>query len=436
LAALRVVHFSASRLAGAPIRLVRALQAHTPHEVRLIDRLRWSQFEHDVVFSESREEAMELAEQADIVHLHNYLDYQSGQFAPIDFAALSARGKLFVRQFHSPPLTVARRMGYDMRRVLDSPIPSLVVAQYPERLYPRARVVPNIVPQDDPLYTPSGEPGEGIIFTPGAQDSAWEARWGTKGVRETAAILRGVARRTGCETQIIDNHRPLTEVLDAKRGRLVVIDELVTGSYHLNGLEGLCLAKPAVCFLDDRVQFVLREISGSQANPFVNVRLEDAEEVLTRLVRHPDEAAEIGRDGRAWIDRYWAGRDLVRHYVDVYEQLAEGREIVRQPEFLLDRQAARFTAITLPDLVWSMRRQKSLAARPLHAKLGERAQRTYRRLPWPIRKGLRRLLRRPVFSDEVVAAAMVDRLVQDADIASLTGDGQPRGPTDTGKAAR
>jgi hypothetical protein len=419
MAALRVVHFSASRLAGVPIRQVQALRAHTEHDARLVDVRRWGQFDHDVVFSESPEAAIELVKQADVIHLYNHLDYDSREFAPIDFAALRAEGKLFVRQFNSAPVTVARRMGHDMARVLDSPVPSLVAAQCWERLYPKARLVPLLLPQDDAAYRPSGEPGSGVIFTPGAPGTAWERRWGLKGHRETIALLRRVARRTGCETEVIDDARPVSRVLSAKRDRLVVIDELVTGSFHQNGLEGLCLGRAALAYLDDRVQYVLREFSGSATNPFVSVQLEDAEDVLVYLVEHPDEAAEIGLAGRGWVERHWSDRLLVRHFVDVYETLAAGGEIRRQPEFALDGASTRLSGIVVPDLVWAARRRRALAARPLAAKVATRAGEAYRGLPWPVRKRVRTLLRRPIGDEEDVAGLRVDRRVYEQEIRSL-----------------
>lgn len=42
-------------------------------------------FGQDVVFAETPGATMELVEQADIVHFHNYLDLDNTQFSPIDF---------------------------------------------------------------------------------------------------------------------------------------------------------------------------------------------------------------------------------------------------------------------------------------------------------------------------------------------------------------
>ncbi|MFC2023760.1 glycosyltransferase [Chloroflexota bacterium] len=293
-----------------------------------------------------------MAEQADIVHLYNYLDLHSTDFAPVDFRSLHHRGVRFVRMFESTPMRVAEYMGQQLEDVLNDPIPKLVIAQYPERFLPTARVVPNIVPQSDRLYSPPKDaPVIDVVFSPSWRQSAWAARWDTKGLPETEAMLADLGKQTGANYRVIQG-QPLREVMHAKQQAKLVIDELVTGSYHLSGLEGLSLAKPVLAFLDGRTERVLREITGADTCPFINVRLEDAFEVLVHLLQHPDEAAEIGRASREWIERFWSDRILVRHFVDVYEKLLTDPCLVtRQESLRLDDSAVRFHALTLPDLV-------------------------------------------------------------------------------------
>lgn len=363
---IRVVTFSTTPLAGAPIRIVRALQRHTGIEVRHVDLKRWDIFEHDHVHEEDPAKTLELAEQADILHLFNYLDARSQEFAPVDFAALAARGKRLVRMFESTPMQVAAHMGIPLDEVLYDPIPKLVIAQYPERFFPTARVVPNIVPQDDAAYLPNAKPteGAGVVYCPSWWRGAWQERWDTKGMPETVAMLEDLHRRTGLPFRTI-HKRPFVEAMEAKRHAAIVIDELVTGSYHLSSLEGLALGKPVLAYLDGRTEAVLRMVSGSDALPFVNVRLEDAAEVLVHLARQRDERHAVGAEGRAWIDSYWRDAELVRHYVAAYEDLMDDpRRIARQPELALDRPARRFRAIALPDRIHEARRRRWEMALP------------------------------------------------------------------------
>lgn len=377
---LRVVMFSKTPLAGAPIRIAQALRRHTELDVRLVDLRRWGIFEHDHVHEEDPERTLELAQQADILHLFNYLDAASADFRPVDFGRLAAGGKRLVRMFGSTPMFVAAMMGISLEDVLRDPIPKLVIAQHPERYLPSARVVPNIVPQDDETYLPADAPLEsaGVVFCPTRREGAWEARWDTKGMPETAAMLAKLKRRTGLAFRTVHG-RSLIEAMDVKRRAAIVIDDLVTGSYHLSSLEGLALAKPVLGWLDGRTEAVMRTISGAASIPLVNVRLEDTPEVLSHLAREAEERHALGIEGRAWLCKYWSDRDLVRHYVAAYEDLMhDPRRIARQPELALDQSARTFRAIALPECIHQARRRRWPASRPLHRRLMDLAFRLAR----------------------------------------------------------
>ncbi len=368
---LNILHFSKTPLAGAPIRIVRALQQHTHFNVRLVDLTRWGMFEHDVVHTENPDEVMALAEKADIIHLHNYLDFHSQEFSPVDFNSLQRQGKFFLRHFHSTSMLVATEMGISVSNLLASPIPSIVIAQYPERFFPKSHVVPNIIPQNDSTYKPAQNRAKyGIVYSPTSVRSAWDDRWNTKGMPETVAIMKRVARRTGCKIKYANTRQPLAQVMQDKRQAAIIIDELVTGSYHLSGLEGLSLGKPVLAFLDHRIEQVLQEISGSKHCPFINVRLEDAFEPLLYLLEHSDEAKAIGQAGREWIESYWADHKLIQHFVDVYDTLVDdpGR-VVRQERLRFDNSTAYFQDVTLPDLVYTARANHYKATLPLTAKI-------------------------------------------------------------------
>jgi hypothetical protein len=360
---LRVVHFSTTPLAGMPLRLVAALTRHAGLDARLVDTTRFGLFGQDVVFDETPELAMALAGNADIIHLHNYLDLTATAFAPIDFAALARRGAAVVRQFHSTPALVAGAMGIPVATLLADPLPALVIAQYPERLYPRARVVPNFVPDDEPAYQPAnGPPAVDVFFSHTKTVGAFEDRWNTKAAPEVVALLGAMRRDHGVSSDVVAG-LPLAEALARKGRARIVIDDLASGSYHLTGLEGLAMAKPVLAFLDGRCLELLAAFAGTSACPFVNVRLEEAGPVLRALLADPEAAAAVGQAGRDWLTSHFSAKTRVAHYVDVYETLQrDPAAIRRQPALSLDGPAARFFAAALPEAVHAGRRETHLAA--------------------------------------------------------------------------
>lgn len=357
---IKVVHFSVTPLAGAPVRLVQALNRLTDVNARLVDLDRFGLYDHDVVFSEAPSEVERLANDADILHLHNYLDCDSRQFTPIDFGNLLKAGKRIVRHYHSTPDWIAEQMGIPEEKLLACKLPSLVIAQYPERFFTRSCVVPNMIPHSDPLYSPlpDHEPEFDLFFSPTKSVGAFERRWDTKAAPEVTALIRRVAERTGCTYKIM-TERPLSEVLLAKQRSRIVIDDLVTGSYHLTGLEGLAQGKPVLSFIDDRCLYLLRHVSGSQHCPFINVRLEDAEAVLIHLIDHPMACREIGQAGREWILKYWNEVNLVEHFKLIYKDLLDlPSSIERQSALDPTHDGRRFYNLVLPDLIYKARSQR------------------------------------------------------------------------------
>jgi hypothetical protein len=318
------------------------------------------------VHEESADEVRELAWSADILHLHNYLDLASTHFEGIDFKALAKAGKAVIRQFHSSPELIAQVMGITVRELLEQPLPSLAIAQYPERFFPKARVVPNFVPETDPAYLADAMPPHyDIFFSPTKTLSAWEDRWSTKAMPETSAAIASVARRTGCRTRVVTG-LPLKEVLALKRASRIVVDDLVTGSYHLTGLEGAAQGKCVLSFLDERSLMLLRRFSGSPEHPFLNVRLEDAEDVLSELLASPDLVQTTGQHARDWLERHWREERMVLHYEEAYELLLENPALVsRQPELALDDPALIARYRHLPDMIYRARASAWARRRPL-----------------------------------------------------------------------
>ncbi|GFK95408.1 hypothetical protein NNJEOMEG_03271 [Fundidesulfovibrio magnetotacticus] len=353
---MKVLHFSLTPLAGMPVRLVQALNRHTRVQARLADRSRFGRYDHDLVMDEDPEAVLQAARDADILHLHNYLDLDSDRFAPLDFRALQRAGKRVVRQFHTEPGFVARTMGITPEALLAQDIPALVIAQHPERLYRKAYVAPNFIPESRAEYAPCAEPTRwDVFYNPTMNAGAWEDRWNTKGTPQVLPLLRSLEAE-GWRVRRVTHIRPLAEALPEKRSSRICLDDLVTGSYHLTGLEALAMGVCAVNFLDERSQTLIRHFSGASGHPYVNARLEEAPAVLRRLLADPDLTRELGLRGRRWLLDHWSEARMIGHYVRAYELLLEDPALLtRQPELSLEGRAAHFLFKELPDLAYKTR---------------------------------------------------------------------------------
>lgn len=374
---MRIVHFSIKPLAGAPINLVTLLRQYSNHEIYLVDLHRLEKFEQDLVFSEDEEKIMGLVQTANIIHLHNYLDLDSTEFAPINFQELHKNGIKIIKQFHSAPSVIAREMGKKCAEVTNPAIPSIVIAQFQERFYPNSRVVPNpISPLVKKLKPENGELNTVDLFysstngKPAFSKRKYEsARWNTKARHEVINTIRKLEKGAGINSDIVKKV-PFEIAIKRKWRARIVIDDCVTGSYHLSGLEALVMGKVAISYLDNRTTAVLREISGSETMPFVNAPLESLEMILESLLRDRNACDEIGRLGAKWIEKYWPPDKVASVYETLYEDLiTDPSKIIRQNSLRLDSEAKRFNAILLPDLTHKTRCRQYYKLTTLHERI-------------------------------------------------------------------
>ena len=323
---MNVVHVSLTPVAGSPIRIVNALNSYTSVSARLVTLRPGAYgnrtFENDLVWDEDKDEALSLIDSAEIIHLHQYFDLTDNGFG-IDFYQYKKMDKLLIRHYHSVPW----HGGWSQSKILSEPLVKLVIAQYPERYYPAAVVVPNIVPTNAPLYLPANkEDPVRIFYSPSTLTSAWEDRWNTKGAPETKALLRRIKRKYGnLITIVIAQNIPHYECMRLRQSCHISIDELVTGSFHLSSLESLSQGIPTLAFLDDRVQKNLLELTGSSGTlPWVNVRIEDAEVALDKLIEDETYRSDIGYKSRQWMERYYSDDKIVQRFSEVYDSIMDG----------------------------------------------------------------------------------------------------------------
>ena len=365
---MQVLHLALTPLVGAPMRICKALALHTGVTARFAvldtnvgayDRM---VFDTDLKWARDRDEIVALARTADVIHLHNFLDLDSHQFDPIDIRKLWNEGRPMVRHFHSTPTNVAAYMHITEQAIVDCPIPKVVIPQYPARFFPTAKIVPNII-LDDELTRAS--PGAGtlrIAYAPTRFNSGRASRWDTKGYRETIKLLNSVkrkatARNIDLEVDVIEQVSH-AECLQRKSACHIVIDDLVTGSYHLNTLESVASGSVCLTYMDRATQQTVFDLTGRSDFPAISVGLEDAEAVLLDMAGNRPLVEAIGEHSRAWMDQHWAPKDMARHFLDAYAHVTAhpGQAFARRSDFA--PMVADWMDIRLHDLVWANRQNR------------------------------------------------------------------------------
>ena len=142
-----------------------------------------------------------------------------------------------------------------------------------------------------------------------------------------------------------------------KRRSKLVLDEMITGSYHLSALEGLSLGKPVLTYIDRRTEKVLKFISGADDLPFVNIRLEELELAAKSLLNDVSARNMIGVNSRKWIETYWKDKKLAFNFKKIYEDLLENPErITRQKVSSLTDSKDIYFSVEVPNIIWENRK--------------------------------------------------------------------------------
>lgn len=302
---LRVVSYASWPAKGVPAVLARCINTRTPHFARCVwpgdpgedDR----NFEGDIEWERSSEAAQSAIESADVCIVHD------GRVAAEHRELLHGK----------PVLTLAhQRIAAVDTGFVERGMPGAVFGQHQATLPEFRNWMP--VPMPVPWWEATNSPGPKntpvtICYTPANRydqlSKEHHLYWRTKGYRETLRVLDKVAAKHPvalCVTRRLTAHR---QVLAMKRQAHIVIDECVTGSYHLNSLEGLaaaCVVVNRMGHEGDIVEMLRRSAGGGPFHPFTYSDLSTLEHVLVELIRRGPESLEAqGHRNRLWLEKNW-----------------------------------------------------------------------------------------------------------------------------------
>jgi 2-polyprenyl-3-methyl-5-hydroxy-6-metoxy-1,4-benzoquinol methylase len=333
---MNVIHITSGCLSGSPLRIVNALNKHTRFKAYLINTMSRDKrtfFDLGVDWRTRKDEAIALIEQADIIHAHCRDSLRALR------AIIPTRCPVLLHHHGSP----------SEAQVLGKPIPGetllchVSIVQYPERYVPKGRLLPNIVAPEAPVSNAVLEDDcPHFFYSPTMVTPSWRVpetheRWMTKGKEEVLRLLYRMKARAvnkGHPFNLVYlAQAPFEACMRAKRASNIIIDDTITGSYHLVGLEGVAMGVPVVGYIDSRIERLLKEITGAESIPWVNVHLEELEPTLEVLTHDNALRKAIGNASYAWAQKYYREDVLVRHFVRAYEDVLAGSDIFGKNRF-------------------------------------------------------------------------------------------------------
>lgn len=274
-----IEHYKKTPIARAPDEIVRATNDYTKHQA---------------VLNKTG------LQKPDLYHYHNKT--KPGQ--PY------ARNQIM--QYHSEPERVD----------LTFPGVKLVLAQYhcllPE--YQDFKRVRNIIPIYDDAYSPQEQDTDIIKvgYSPSHMNTTIKGHF-DKGLEVTMAILKKVkqAYPKKFDFDLITGVQPI-ECMTRKKKCNVIIDEVVTDSYHKCTLEGLSLGKATICSMSPDMERIL--LLYCDRIPILNVWSHSLEAYLIYLIeKGVDYVNKVGKESRAWMEKNWKPSDIIQEYIKIYE---------------------------------------------------------------------------------------------------------------------
>ena len=333
---MKIVHIAGGCISGSPIRIVDAINKHTPHEAFFVNTMHEDKrafFDLGIDWRTQKEEAMEHFRSADIVHAHSR--------GALDVLGPELKlGCPVILHHHGSP---------EKEECSGRLIPGeeslfhASIVQYPERYIPYSRLLPNIINFGEKVEDAMLEDAcARIFYSPTMNTSAWRVpekwkRWITKGRKEISKLLFRMESRFLNEGKPVELNyliqSSFEECMQAKRASNVVIDDTVTGSYHLVGLEGLAMGIPVFGYIDPRIERLLKSVTGAESIPWVNVHLEELEATLEVLMSDGKLRKSIGNASYEWMQKYYREEVLVQHFSKAYEDLLEGPHVFSRDRF-------------------------------------------------------------------------------------------------------
>jgi hypothetical protein len=96
----------------------------------------------------------------------------------------------------------------------------------------------------------------------------------------------------------------------------IMVDEVISGAYGLAAIEAMAMGKPAVCYIKPS----LRSSCPSEL-PIVSANQDDLVSVLGALLRDGERRHQVGRLGRAYVEKYHNGHLIAGRLVSIYRTL-------------------------------------------------------------------------------------------------------------------
>jgi hypothetical protein len=137
-----------------------------------------------------------------------------------------------------------------------------------------------------------------------------------KGTRYLEAAIQSLRDEGEPIELVIVERLGNAEALELYRAADVIFDQCLIGFHGYFALEAMALGKPVMCYIRKREYLLAPEEC-----PIVNVHAATLKEDLRRLLRQRERLADLGRAGRAYVEKYFTPEAFARRLERAYRDL-------------------------------------------------------------------------------------------------------------------
>lgn len=299
--------------AGVGWTLTSLINRYTEHEcIHIVTNVHYYRYTTHIHLRTSRVPYVELAkilDEADVIHINQ--TYPSFSLRRMDFTHVIKRNlNKTIFEFHgAPELDLSNHPC--VKDFYEGKVPIISVHPYYKKFIPDA-IVPEInTPVDTEEWTPSWREKKPPYLI-GKSSSSKEMK--NRPEFEELGTMKGA--------RTYEIHR-LThkDCLKAKRDVIDIgHDSYDLGYVNISAFENACFGVPT--FSSGKTEMELYENRDSSGGlPFENVENnEQAAALIKAWIKDPDLLNERSREIRAWMEKFWSGRDCARIWIEVYEE--------------------------------------------------------------------------------------------------------------------
>jgi len=306
---MRIVMYSHTPVAGVPIVLRDLINKYTSHHCKAVtgspgyrDGRRWGP--PDALLRDTRA-ASALITEADVIMVHNgRLDRGLSRLM---------KGKRLLCYYHSEPHRVHRELERQG-------IPCYVIAQGHALLYKMMPVLPNLVDIEQAELKPLPDRGTSpfrLGFAPSNRnrldlEKKRKNIYSAKGYPECQRALDEI-RRMGIKVEMFEGI-PYMECLKRRQPLHLMLDEVVTGSYHRCTLEAAAQGQVPINAVSKEVMELITEISEGEPPPWAHASPGSLVGEVAQLISNPGYLEELMQANRRWMEEHWHPKALLERY--------------------------------------------------------------------------------------------------------------------------